>query len=82
MLGKRERAEDAYARVPQDPRAMVKTAWSETQPPAMQGYVPRSSVCCGATRIGRQIIRRPNPPQGGRWGMTPLKGADEAPTSC
>jgi len=62
MLGKREQAEDAYACVPQDPRDMMKTALSETQPPVMQGYVPRYSVCCGATRIGRQIIRRPNPP--------------------
>ena len=82
MLGKRERPEDAYGWVPQDPRDMVKTALSETQPPVMQGYIPRYSVCCGATLSGRLIIRRSHPPQGGRWGMTPLKGADEAPTSC
>ena len=81
MPSKRERSEDAYGPVPQGPRDMVRTGLFEPQPPAMQAYIPRHSVLCRATAIGRQPRRRPNLPRGGRWDVVPFKGADEAPTS-
>ena len=46
MPSKRERPEDAYGRVPQGPRDMVRTGLFEPQPPAMQAYIPRHSVLC------------------------------------
>ena len=46
MPSKRERSEDAYGRVPQGPRDMVRTELFEPQPPAMQAYIPRHSVLC------------------------------------
>ena len=81
MPSKREQSEDAYGPVPQGPRDMVRTGLFEPQPPAMQAYIPRHSVLCRATAIGRQPRRRPNLPRGGRWDVVPFKGADEAPTS-
>ena len=46
MPSKRERPEDAYGRVPQGPRDMVRTELFEPQPPAMQAYISRHSVLC------------------------------------
>ena len=41
---KRERSEDAYGRVTQDPRDMVRTALYKPQSPAMEAYSSRHSV--------------------------------------
>src|SRR3954453_7285964 len=52
--------------------------------PSLQGCKrtsPDTASDVGATAIGRQSRRRLNLPRGGRWGMTPFKGADGAPTS-
>ena len=78
---KRERPEDAYGRVSQDPHAMVKTTLFEPQPPAMQAHVPCQSVWSRATGIGDHRSRSSNPPPGGRGGMTTLAEADKAPTA-
>ncbi len=81
MVGKRERSEDVYGLVLQDPRAMVKAIPPEPQLPAMQAYIPGYNVCCRAIPIERQSRRRSNPPRDGRWRMTPFKGTNGAPTA-
>src|SRR4051812_21470201 len=81
MPSKRERPEDADGGVPQGPRDKVRTALFEPQSPGMQAYIPDTASDVGATAIGRQSRRRLNLPRGERWGMTPFKGADGAPTS-
>jgi len=74
MPSKRERSEDAYGRVPQGPRDMVRTGLFEPQPPAMQVNIPRHSVLCRGHR-DRTAASSPSEPSA-RWAMgrRPIQG--------
>ena len=74
MPSKRERPEDAYGRVPQGPRDMVRTELFEPQPPAMQACIPRHSVLCRGHR-DRTAMSSPFEPST-RWAMgrRPIQG--------
>ena len=74
MPSKRERSEDAYGRVPQGPRDMVRTGLFEPQPPAMQVNIPRHSVSCRGHR-DRTAASSPFEPST-RWAMErrPIQG--------
>ncbi len=74
MPSKRERSEDAYGRVPQGPRDMVRTGLFEPQLPAMQAYIPRHSVLCRGhcDRTAKSSSSEPST----RWAMgrRPIQG--------
>ena len=75
MPSKRERSEDAYGRVPQGPRDMVRTGLFKPQPPAMQAYIPRHSVLCRG-HCDRTAKSSPSEPST-RWAMgrRPIQGS-------
>ena len=75
MPSKRERSEDAYGRVPQGPRDMVRTGLFEPQPPAMQAYIPRHSVSCRGRRDRTAKSSSSEPST--RWAMGdhPIQGS-------
>jgi len=80
MPSKRERSEDAYGRVPQGPRDMVRTGLFEPQLPAMQAYIPRHSVLCRGhcDRTAKSSSSEPST----RWAMgrRPIQGGVEGPS--
>ncbi len=67
MLIKREKLEDAYNFVPQDPCDMVRAELLKPQFPVMEAYIPRlQRINCGVTVIGWLSRRHLNFPHGER----------------